>query len=338
MEKSISQEERIRRAEEIYNRRKYENRDKYYQTAPRTRIEDRTTTRAKKKIIRKMIIQILVCTIIYLLIYTLQHSNQIFSENIMNKTKEILSYDISFQNLYNNSLKYLNSLQANINQALNNNLEHNTENNEDTANTEQTENSENNEGETNGENIESTENSIESGENINAEAISDDNAQITSNDQEAIGGAEVETAEVEKTQEELDIEYVKQNANIIWPLNGVITSRFGPRTPTEIVSANHCGLDIAGNIGTDIVAAMDGTVTLSSSWGDYGKHLKIESGEITTLYAHCSELLVEEGDTISQGQIIAKVGETGRATGPHLHFEIRREDRFINPEKILETL
>lgn len=329
MEKAISQEERIRRAEEIYNRRRYENRDKYYQTAPRTRIKDRTTTRAKKKIIRKMIIQILVCTIIYLLIYTLQHSNQIFSENIMNKTKEILSYDISLQNLYNNSLNYLNSLQKNINQALNNNLEQNTENNEDTANTEQTEN---NEVETNGENIENLEGSIESGENINTEA------QVASDDQEAIGGAEVETAEVEKTQEELDIEYVKQNANIIWPLNGVITSRFGPRTPTEIVSANHCGLDIAGNTGTDIIAAMDGTVTLSSSWGDYGKHIKIENGEITTLYAHCSELLVEEGDTISQGQIIAKVGETGRATGPHLHFEIRREDRFINPEQILETL
>lgn len=323
MEKAISQEERIRRAEEIYNRRRYENRDKYYQTISRTRNEDKTVTKTKRKIIRKMLIQIFVCTIIYLLIYTSQHSNQIFSENIMNKTKEILSYDISFQNLYNSSLKYFNSMQEKINQALNDKLKQNTETNEEMTNMEQ---------------VENTESSGNEEETTNTENTENGDSQEKTDEQEAIGGAEVETAIVEKTQEELDIEYVKQNANIIWPLNGVITSRFGPRTPTEIVSANHCGLDIAGNIGTDIIAAMDGIVTLSSSWGDYGKHLKIESGDVTTLYAHCSELLVKEGDTISQGQIIAKVGETGRATGPHLHFEIRREDRFINPEKILETL
>ena len=80
---------------------------------------------------------------------------------------------------------------------------------------------------------------------------------------------------------------------------------------------------------------MDGTVTLSSSEGDYGKHIKVENGEITTLYAHCSKLLVQEGDVVTQGQKIAEVGETGKATGPHLHFEIRRENRFINPEEIL---
>ena len=82
---------------------------------------------------------------------------------------------------------------------------------------------------------------------------------------------------------------------------------------------------------------MDGTVTTSSSEGDYGKHIRVENGEITTLYAHCSKLLVAEGDNVKQGQKIAEVGQTGRATGPHLHFEIKRENRFINPEEILET-
>ena len=126
--------------------------------------------------------------------------------------------------------------------------------------------------------------------------------------------------------------------SIIWPIKGVITSRFGNRTPTEIVTANHKGLDIAGNMGDNIVSAMDGTVVQYSKEGDYGKHLRIQNGEVLTLYAHCSELLVQEGSTVKQGDVIAKVGATGRATGPHLHFEIRRDDRFINPELIFGSL
>ena len=66
-----------------------------------------------------------------------------------------------------------------------------------------------------------------------------------------------------------------------------------------------------------------------------GNHIKIVNGDVTTVYAHCSEILVKEGDSILQGQQIAKVGQTGNATGPHLHFEIRKEDRFINPRLIL---
>ena len=71
--------------------------------------------------------------------------------------------------------------------------------------------------------------------------------------------------------------------SIIWPIKGVITSRFGNRTPTEIVTANHKGLDIAGNMGDNIVSAMDGTVVQYSEEGDYGKHLRIQSGEVLTL-------------------------------------------------------
>ena len=153
-----------------------------------------------------------------------------------------------------------------------------------------------------------------------------------------MGGPEESTQVGEKTQEEQDVDYVKQNSNIIWPLRGVITSRYGSRTPTAIVSTNHRGLDIAGNTGDTIISAMDGTVVLASGTGDYGNHIQIENGEITTLYAHCSELLVQEGATVKQGDIIAKVGQTGRATGPHLHFEIRRDGRFINPEQILGSL
>lgn len=294
MEKAISQEERIKRAEEIYNRRKYANKTNI---STSNRMEtDGNITLIKAKMIRKLLLQILACTAIYLLVYTMKNSEQLFSSEMLNTAKEILSYDISIQNLYDKSKEYFSGVEEKINQILDGEDQENQDTNNEEVN--------------------------ETGENIT---------------QEAIGGAEEVAPVEEKSQEELDIEYVRQNANIIWPLNGAITSKFGSRTPTEIVTANHYGIDIAGNTGDDIICAMDGTVTTSSSEGDYGKHIRVENGEITTLYAHCSKLLVAEGDNVKQGQKIAEVGQTGRATGPHLHFEIKRENRFINPEEILET-
>ena len=254
---------------------------------------------------------------------------------MVDKTKEVLSYDISIENLYNKSNEFFSNLQKKFNWGVNNekndnvNEEVQKENTEE-ANTENTNtNTEN--GEANNENSENVENSEISQDT--------DNETNQNSEQLAVGGAdETQQPEEEKSQEEQDIDYVKQNVSIIWPIKGVITSRFGNRTPTEIVTANHKGLDIAGNMGDNIVSAMEGTVVQYSEEGDYGKHLRIQSGEVLTLYAHCSELLVQEGSTVKQGDVIAKVGATGRATGPHLHFEIRRNDRFINPELILGSL
>ena len=131
-------------------------------------------------------------------------------------------------------------------------------------------------------------------------------------------------------------EYIKENYSFIIPVKGTVTSRYGKREATEVVSANHAGIDIGADTGTAIYAAMDGTVTVSSSEGEYGKHIDIENGEILTRYAHCSKLLVKEGQKVKQGDKIAEVGSTGNSTGPHLHFEIRRENRTINPEKIIK--
>lgn len=296
MERTMTPEERIKRAEEIYNRRNYYRNN--YQ-ARRVKEEKIDSEAGKRKLIKKMVLQMIVCTIIYAIIFTISNSEQIFSRDIINKAKEILSYDISFDSLRNIANSYFNSLKANPD-------ENNEQVNEEINNT----------------------------ENNNTQEVI--NSEVINKTQEGIGGTdELEQTAEEKTQEQLDIEYIKQNINIIWPLTGVITSGFGTRTPTDIVSANHYGIDIAGNIGDTIIAAVDGTVTLASSQGDYGNHLKIENGEIATLYAHCNKLYVEEGATVKQGDKIAEVGETGRATGPHLHFEIRRQDRFVNPEEIL---
>ena len=80
---------------------------------------------------------------------------------------------------------------------------------------------------------------------------------------------------------------------------------------------------------------MEGIVTLVSNEGDYGKHIKIRCNNVTTLYAHCSEIFVKEGQIVAQGQEIGAVGSTGNSTGPHLHFEIRVDDRFVDPLQIL---
>ena len=318
MERILSQEERIRRAEEIYNRRRYENRYNANQYAYIERRRDSAkpnSVKTKKKIVKKMMLQIVICTIIYFAFYFMNNSKLIFSEDVNTKTKELLSYDISLSNIeenqyFKNIKEYFNGLIGRI------------KNNGEEIKNQKTENVTNEEN-TNSENTQTQDANESTEKNQNVEPI---------------GGAEEIAVEETKTQEEQDIDYVKQNINIIWPLTGVITSKFGSRTATEIVTANHYGIDIAGNTGTSIVSAIDGTVTQNSSEGDYGKHLRIENGEVMTLYAHCSKLLVNEGDSVKQGQIIAEVGSTGRATGPHLHFEIRRENRFINPESILGSM
>lgn len=113
----------------------------------------------------------------------------------------------------------------------------------------------------------------------------------------------------------------------VWPVAGPysITSRFGTRVdPISGVVKTHGGTDIAAAQGTPIVAAADGTVVISSYMaGGYGYYVKIQhDGTYSTLYGHCSVLLVSVGQQVKQGQLIAQVGSTGYSTGPHCHFEV----------------
>ena len=121
------------------------------------------------------------------------------------------------------------------------------------------------------------------------------------------------------------------------PLSGTITSEFGEREATiEGMTTNHKGIDIAANSGTDIKAAISGTVSVAEENSEYGKFIKIVNGDVMTVYAHCKTLKVKVGDKIKVGQTIATVGSTGNSTGPHLHFEIRYENRFINPRLLIK--
>lgn len=116
-----------------------------------------------------------------------------------------------------------------------------------------------------------------------------------------------------KTQMELDAEYIKNNYSLIKPIEGKITSGFGEREQTEIISAFHQGIDIGAETGTIIHSAMEGTVIAASYAGDYGNHIKIQNGEVLNVYAHCSEINVNVGDYVVQGQEIGKVGATRKS-------------------------
>ena len=117
------------------------------------------------------------------------------------------------------------------------------------------------------------------------------------------------------------------SGKFVWPVAGdySITSRFGTRVdPISGAVKTHGGTDIAAAQGTPIVAAADGTVVAATyNAGGYGYYVKIQhDGTYSTLYGHCSALLVSAGQTVKQGQVIAKVGSTGYSTGPHCHFEV----------------
>lgn len=128
-----------------------------------------------------------------------------------------------------------------------------------------------------------------------------------------------------------------QPTAMVWPLRGPITSRFGWR-PLRIGGTNvHYGLDIDGDTGDPIVAATSGVVTYAAWMGGFGKLVIIEQGDTEYYYAHASEILVHEGQQVDVGQLIARVGTTGRVTGSHLHFEVRVDGTPVDPTPLLET-
>ena len=120
-----------------------------------------------------------------------------------------------------------------------------------------------------------------------------------------------------------------------WPLRGWITSRFGWRR-FKGEREFHSGIDIANFNGASIRASADGTVEFSGWRAGYGKLVIINHGRgIQTYYGHNSANLVNVGQFVKKGAIVARVGETGRTTGPHLHYEIRVNDKPVNPFRYL---
>ena len=127
---------------------------------------------------------------------------------------------------------------------------------------------------------------------------------------------------------------VSLGISLVKPVSGTISSRFGARS--RVRSSAHTGLDIATSTGTPVVAAASGTVTFSGWKGSYGYLMVVtHSNGVQTYYGHCSKLYYNAGQTVSKGQKIAAVGNTGNSTGPHLHFEIRVNGVAYNPQNYL---
>ena len=302
VERAISVEERIRRAEEIYEKRRQG------ESRPITKVNVNNTQKKDIKLLKKMIIQILVCISIYLVIYAIYNNKYVFSEDFIKKANEILSYDTNFGELYQNAKNQLETWFKAITTQ--------EEGQEQTENTE----SENQ--------AVDEQNAIggASGEEI----VQDITTQGEINEQE-----QSQTAGLSQTEQ--DIQNVKNTTTFIKPVEGTISSSYGRReTATGSVPKDHTGTDIAAPMGTKIKSATDGEVVLVSEEGDYGKHIKIQIGEVSIIYAHCNQLYVKQGDIVTQGQEIAEVGSTGNSTGPHLHFEIRYSERTVDSQSILE--
>ena len=125
--------------------------------------------------------------------------------------------------------------------------------------------------------------------------------------------------------------------SMLMPVSGEITSPFGQRdNPMGQGTEFHPGIDIAAAQGTPIAAAMAGTVVAAGPDGGYGNLITVDDGNgLTTRYAHCSQIYARVGERVAPGDVIGAVGMTGRATGPHLHFEVRQDDRAIDPSAYL---
>ena len=257
MERTMSVEDKIKRAEEIYAKRQ-----EGIQRKTATVSLNNDDNKKDIKLLKKMVIQIILSLLIYGIIYIIQNNNYIFSEEFLKKADEILSYDMNFSQMYQDiksniekeTLNIKNNLQKNDNQQGITNLENNTQNeieqgaiggaNEQEANTTDANSNQNNPEENN----------------------SQENTQ-------------------ELSQEEKDINNIKATTTFIKPIEGTISSKYGQREPTTAtVPKNHTGVDIAANMGTKIKSATSGEVVIASEEGDYGKHLKIQIGDVSIIY------------------------------------------------------
>ena len=288
MDRIISVEDRIKRAEEIYQKRM--GRGNNIVSSNSNLAEGNKIY--KCKIFKRMLIQLIICSITYLGIHAVKNNNYVFSQDFSNSANWILSYTIDFNKIIENFKQKFEPQKPN----------------EQNAKIEE---------------IEKIEEKQENKENK-------ENKEI------GVGGAEVPIVAI--TEEEQKLIDIKKITTFIQPVQAKITSPYGLRDSRGgLIPVNHTGIDYGVITGTDILSSTKGKVLQVSAEGDYGVHVKIQVEKICVIYAHCSQIVVNEGEMVQQGQKIAISGNTGNSTGPHLHFEIRYNNEPVDPKILLEV-
>lgn len=231
MERSLTPDERIKRAEDIYYQRKIKNTNK---KSARVNVAEKKDFR----LFRKIVLQLCICLLIYVIFYMIKNTNYVFSDNILKKAHEILSYDININHLYEQAKECINGL---INKK------------------------------------EETTRAVNEIQSNNSEVINEPEGNLVTENEVSseadIGGESLEIKEEnhEMSQMEQDAKYILENKSLIIPLKGTITSRFGLRNPSSPrVPKFHTGIDIAVNAGTVFISAMSGTVEEISSKRRFG--------------------------------------------------------------------
>lgn len=277
LERILNDNEKIRRAEEIYYRRNHRN----------VSISQREPKRQKTYLGSKIVLEMLILVLLAGTVFAVKNKDYIFTEDFLNNFSQ---YNINLTEKFNALMAYFKEDEASDEIFIN----HAEENKEQ--------------------------------ENVPQE-----------NNTEAVPAQGTEPQPEAPQAIVTDVQSLKNSYHFIKPIEGIVSSRFGSReSQYQNVTGAHTGIDLASDSGTKIKASMTGTVTQVSSEGDYGNHIRITKENVTTLYAHCQEIYVVEGQEITEGQEIASVGSTGNSTGPHLHFEIRIDDNPINPEEIIQ--
>lgn len=151
-----------------------------------------------------------------------------------------------------------------------------------------------------------------------------------------------QTAELETQMKSLEL-LAEQRVSLLrsipsaWPVRGAVSSGFGPRRdPFDGTSEFHMGMDIPALYGSSVRATADGVVIFASRQSAYGNLLVLSHGNgVTTRHGHLSRFAVRPGQRVRRGDVVAYVGNTGRATSAHLHYEVRLNDRPLNPRRYL---
>lgn len=277
LERILNDNEKIRRAEEIYYRRNHRN----------VSVSQREPKRQKTYLGSKIMLEMLILVLLAITVFAVKNKEYIFTENFLNNFAQ---YNVNLTEKFHSLMAYFKEDEE-TDEIFINHAEENKE----------------------------------------QENIPQENHTETAPEQSAEPQPEAPQAIV------TDVQSLKNAYHFIKPIEGMVSSRFGSReSQYQNVTGAHTGIDLASDSGTKIKASMTGTVTQVSSEGDYGNHIRISKNNVTTLYAHCLEMYVTEGQEIVEGQEIASVGSTGNSTGPHLHFEIRIDDNPINPEEIIQ--